>query len=30
MDTYKFEKMLFTIRQFKKINICEQKLAKWS
>jgi hypothetical protein len=28
-DVYKLEKMLFIIEKFRKVNICEQKLAKW-
>jgi len=27
-DTYKLEKMLFIIKNFREIDICEQKLAK--
>lgn len=27
-DTYKLEKMSFTIKKFREIDICEQKLAK--
>jgi hypothetical protein len=27
-DMYKLEKMLFIIKKFREIDICEQKLAK--